>query len=563
MTSLPFISRRSPVMGTHGMVSSSQPLATQIGIDILKRGGNAADAAIATAAALNVTEPCSTGIGGDMFCLFYRASTRTVHAVNGSGRSPAALTLQIARESCAENATCIPTTSAHAVTVPGAVTGWCDTFKLFGSGRLTMQDILTPAVELAQKGFPVSHITAHSWSNQAALLKSQSPGGADLLVDGRAPLPAELFRNPALAGVLKEIGARGAEAFYTGRVAEAIVESLSAKGGVMTLQDLQCHLAHSLSIGPDALHQAALHNTTVVAPISTSFGGLRVWECPPNGQGLIALIALNILEATPVLSHPVNSAEYLHYIIESLRLAFADGQFHITDPTKSNIPLDTLLSKEYGRTRAQLIRPGCVLPATSTGVPVNSTDTVYFSVVDGEGNACSFINSNYTGFGSCIVPTGTGFSLQSRGSNFSLMPNHPNVVAPEKRPYHTIIPAMLTTDSGELYASYGVMGGFMQPQGHVQVLLNLLKDDNPQHALDLPRVCITPDEHGDGLPTVLLEEGIDAAVLQQLAGWGHSVQHVTGTARSVFGRGQVIRRLPTGVLVAGCDPRSDGMACGW
>jgi gamma-glutamyltranspeptidase/glutathione hydrolase len=341
----------------------------------------------------------------------------------------------------------------------------------------------------------------------------------------------------------------GTTAFYEGAIAEAIAATIQAAGGCMTTADL------------------AAHTNTWHRPISTTYRGVRVWECPPNGQGLAALLALNILEGYDLTSHDALSPERLHLEIEALRLAFADTRWYVADPVFNPAPLEALLSKAYAAERRRVIDPARATLDHRRGSPVAGSDTVYFSVVDGYGNACSFINSNYMGFGTGIVPSGTGFSLQNRGHNFSLDPAHPNALAPGKRPYHTIIPAMATRpEDGALIASFGVMGGFMQPQGHVQVIVALVDDRlDPQAALDRPRFCIEAvgPSQWDGAQDskVALEDGIPAATLASLAAMGHPMTPVSGHERAIFGRGQIILRDPeTGVLCGGSDPRADGCA---
>jgi gamma-glutamyltranspeptidase/glutathione hydrolase len=538
MNDLFFNSRRSPVYGRYGIVATSQPLATAAGLEILAKGGNAADAAVAAGAALNVTEPSSTGIGGDMFALFYDAKTKRVTALNGSGRAPAALTLDRLKN---EGITVeMPPFHVNTVTVPGACAGWFDLIEKDGS--LSMAEILSPAIRLAEEGFPVGPITSYSWQRNAQNQLKFALNGHELTIDGRGPKPGEIFRNPGLARTFHTIASGGKAAFYQGEIAEAVVSVIKEAGGCMSAEDL------------------ASHTSTWEEPISVTYRGLRVYECPPNGQGITALIALNILEGFDLASLASLSVERLHLMIEALRLAFADSRWYVADPAFSKVPVQELLSKEYANERRKLIDMKRATINPKHGTPVSSSDTVYLSVVDKFGNACSFINSNYWGFGTGIVPKGWGFTLQNRGHNFSLDPNHPNVLAPGKRPYHTIIPAMVTRESdNSLYASYGVMGGFMQPQGHVQVLSALVDDGlDPQAALDLPRFCI--DVEGSG-GRVALEEGIPQETISGLEKMGHPVYPVSGYDRSLFGRGQVILRNPeTGVLSAGSDPRADGCA---
>jgi gamma-glutamyltranspeptidase/glutathione hydrolase len=539
MTTPTFNSRRSPVYSRKGIVATSQPLATAAGLEILARGGNAADAAIAAAAALNLTEPISTGIGGDMFALYFDATTKRVTALNGSGRAPSDLSLdRLKKEGLLADA--LPPFHAHTVTVPGACAGWCDLNARHGS--LAMAEILSPAIKLAEEGFPVAPLTAHFWSRGADRQLKSSLNGGELLLDGRAPRAGEIFSNPGLARTLKVVAEKGASGYYQGQIAEAIVSVIKEAGGCLTIDDLVSHVS------------------TWEEPISVDYHGLRVYECPPNGQGITALIALNILEGYELRGLDSLSTEKFHLMIEALRLAFADARWYVSDPAFSNIPIQELLSKEYADERRKLIDPARANLDAKRGSPFASSGTVYLSVVDGMGNACSFINSNYMGFGTGIVPKGWGFTLQNRGHNFSLDSNHPNCLAPNKRPYHTIIPAMVTRESdGSLYASYGVMGGFMQPQGHVQVLSALADTGlDPQSALDLPRFCIEAEKDGGD---VAIEEGMPQEAFDQLQKMGHPVRWVTGYERALFGRGQIILRDPsTGILCAGSDPRADGCA---
>lgn len=548
MTPPSFDSYRSPVLAAHGMVASSQPLATQAGLSILMQGGNAADAAVATAAALNVTEPTSTGIGGDMFALYYDARTQAVTALNGSGRAPAALTIDRIRHDFASYTNEIDSTfeipdsiHPHNITIPGACAGWFDLIARHGS--LPMDAILAPAIRLAEEGFPVAPLTSHFWELGAETRLKPGNRGLDMLIDGRSPKAGERFRNPNLAHTFRTIAQGGKAAYYQGEIAQKIVAAVQKFGGVLTLADL------------------AAHTSTWDEPLSTTYRGFRVWECPPNGQGLAALLALNILEGFDLAALDPLSPERLHLVIESLRLAFTDTNWYVADPAFNPAPLSGLLSKEYAAQRRALINPAHAVTDIQRGSPVAGTDTVYFCVVDGQGNACSFIISNYAGFGTGIMPQGCGFTLQNRGNNFSLDPNHPNALAPNKRPYHTIIPGMITRPDGSLYGPFGVMGGFMQPQGHAQVVIGMLDDGlDPQAALNRLRLCLEP---ATAQGTIALEEGLPAATQAKLAAMGHPVQTVGGYDRALFGRGQIIRRDPTGVLWAGSDPRADGCAFGF
>uniref|UniRef100_A0A8D0BMF0 Gamma-glutamyltransferase YwrD n=1 Tax=Salvator merianae TaxID=96440 RepID=A0A8D0BMF0_SALMN len=559
MPFLKFSSRRSPIVCCNGCVASSQPLATNIGLDILKKGGNAVDAAVAVAAALNVTEPCSTGLGGDCFCLFYDAGTKQVHGLNGSGRSPQSLSLELLKQHGFHKANPPPPLHAFNVTVPGAAAGWCDAVALYGSKKLSMGQILQPAIELAEKGFPVSEITSYHWKQGTHALQTPgNPHGKNLLIDGQAPEHGQVFCNPSLANTFKELAKYGKQGFYQGHVANAIVDIIQSNSGVMDLEDLKSHV------------------TEEVKPIATNYKGLNIWEMPPNGQGITALLALNILENFNVKEMGHNSVCYLHVLIETIKISFADSFWFCADQEKVLVPVTKILSKYYAKDRSTLIDLQRATSKYHHGHPFQvGSDTVYFTVVDAQGNACSFINSNYMGFGTGLVPAGCGFTLQNRGANFSLNPDHPNCLAPRKRPYHTIIPALATAaDSGKLLCSFGVMGGFMQPQGQVQVLLNMLEFHmNPQEALDAPRFCVEYDKKDAWC--VYLEDGIPEHVIEELRAKGHTViAPVTGHSRSMFGRGQVVtkgdwwrpsRKLQSAasVLWAGSDSRADGCALGY
>lgn len=519
------------------MVAASQPLAVAAGLAILQRGGTAADAAVATAAALNVCEPGSTGLGGDAFVLYYEGRSGQVSALNGSGRAPAALSLERLHK---EGFQQLPPFHPYTITVPGACAAWCDFCERFG--RLPLAEVLAPAIRMAEEGFPVAPLTAHHWQRGVERQLCQAVNGNELTIGGRAPLPGEIFRNPGLARTLRQVAEGGAKAFYQGAIAEGIASVVREAGGCLSLEDL------------------AAHTSAWVEPISTTYRDLRIWECPPNGQGLAALLALNILEGFDLAALPPLSAGRLHLEIEAMRLAFADAAYYVADPAFNAIPLDQLLSKAYAAERRRLIDLNRAAAGYEYGRLPAGSDTVYFCTADSEGNACSFINSNYMGFGSGIVPRGWGFSLQNRGHNFSLQPGHPNALAARKRPYHTIIPAMITNaGDGNLYAALGVMGGFMQPQGQMQVVTALADDElDPQSALDRPRFCLELDE---GAGQVALEEGIEWQTAARLAEMGHRLRPVSGLGRNIFGCGQIIRRDPaSGVLAGGSDPRTDGCA---
>ncbi|KAI1274125.1 gamma-glutamyltranspeptidase [Xylaria sp. FL0933] len=602
-----FASRRSVVHSTKGIVACTQPLAAKCGIEILDAGGNCVDAAVAVAAGLNMTEPCSTGIGGDMFCLFYDAATKKISALNGSGRSGANCTLDTIRKSLGipeGEPGAIPMDSVHAVSVPGAAAGWCDAVARFGSGKVTMEQILAPAIELGEKGFPVSEGVAFWWDRSEPLIRRASPNGSEMLKHDpsalggvRAPRAGEIMKNPTLAQTFRALATEGKAGFYKGRIAESLITTVRSLGGHLTLEDLAHHLdtgsesVDAISLQFRGQNVAAHLRDRIADPGAQSTNpdlGLEVWEHPPNGQGIVALMALGILEelerdgAIPTFGlEDFNTAPYLHAIIEALRIAFADASWFVTDPNVVPVPTSSLLSRSYLSSRArELFSPHRAGGMPTHGTPSfpspahQSSDTVYFAVSDGAGNAVSFINSNYGGFGTCIVPAGCGFTLQNRAANFSLDPSgkHPNILAPRKRPYHTIIPAAVTNlhDGGSLHSVFGVMGGFMQPQGHVQVLLGQIVGGlNPQQALDAPRVCIGAGMPEDGKvidTKVFVEEGMPEETISGLRKLGHDVEVVKGMARAKFGRGQIIRwttdpvEKDVGVWSAGSDMRGDGAA---
>ncbi|ETS83217.1 hypothetical protein PFICI_05093 [Pestalotiopsis fici W106-1] len=587
-------SRRSVVHGTNGLVACTQPLAAEVGQRVLKMGGNAADAAVAVAAAMNMTEPASTGIGGDMFCLYFDNTTKRVHALNGSGRSPAGATLEQVKKEVGEGNGRIPINSALSVTVPGAAAGWVDAVEAFGSGKLTLEQILMPAIEMGERGFPVSEFSASMWRNAEKKLKMASPNFREMLKpdaaaeDGcRAPRAGEIFRNPALANIFRKLAKEGKHGFYSGDISHAIIETLREKGSRMELSDLQEHMVRGTSeTQPISLR---FRGQNVKKNASKKLSGdllddhfVEIWEHPPNGQGIVALMALGILEEleaggdVPAFRpEDHNSPAYLHAIIEVLRIAFADANWWVTDPDLSGVSAEDMTSRLYLAQRAKLFdktKAGIFSRGDLGSSPAqNHSDTVYFAVTDRDGNAMSFINSNFREFGSCIIPKGCGFTLQNRGSGFVLEPeHHPNVYAPAKRPYHTIIPGLVTHgvgDNRQLHSVYGVMGGLMQPQGHVQVLLNMeVFGMNPQQALDAPRICIAagpPGAEDPTLSTIFFEEGIDDTVISALEEMGHRVKKMEGWNRFWFGRGQVIRRhvdeeTAQVVYSGGSDPRGDG-----
>ena len=533
--SFDFKSRRSMVVARRGMVAASNPLASQAGLNILRQGGNAADAAIAAAAVMNVTAPASTGIGGDCFALYYDAKTGQVSALNGSGRAPGAATVAALKAAGVTDA--IPERSVHAVTVPGAVMGWSD--LLARHGTMTLADVLVDAIHYAEDGFAVSPVFGASWSlPRVEKFLQESPNTGDYLPGGKSPQVGQVVQLKGLAATFRAIAEGGPAAFYEGKTADAIIKTVQSLGGLMTHDDLKAH------------------QSTWDDSISVTYGDVTVHEHPPNGQGLAALQAMQIASGFELAGLEWDDPEKLHLMVESMRLAFADARQYIADPAKVNVPVAGLLTEDYADARRQLIDPNKAMHP-SFGIPPNSSDTIYLCVVDGDGNACSFINSLYMGFGSGIVAEGTGVFLQNRGANFVLDETHPNGIAPNKRPYHTIIPGMVT-QGGDFWAAFGVMGGFMQPQGHLQVI-NAMIDDalNPQEALDRPRWCLTEGTPGSVLA---VEEGYPFKTLAKLADLGHHIRPVSGQGRALFGSGQIIRRdAETGVLFGGSDPRKDGL----
>ena len=534
-----FKSRRSAIVARRGAVATSQPLAAQAGLKMLMDGGNAVDAAVAAAATLNVVEPGSTGIGGDVFMLIWGKDQKKVVALNGSGRSAATANGEEVRK---RGYSAIPAEgkdAALSVSVPGTVDGWHTALE--ACGRMTLKEVLQPAIHYALEGYGVSEVIANGWKNTEAKLAAR-PSGQEMLPGGRAPRYGEVATLPTLGKTLQMIAEGGRDAFYKGKVAEAIARFVQQEGGWVTTQDL------------------AEHRSDWDAPISTNYRGVTVWECPPNGQGIAALIALNIAEGFDIPGMGFQSPDTYHHLIESMRLGYADALQYVADPRVAEVPIGPLLSKKYAARRRGLIRRTAAIPEVSYGDPMGSSDTVYVTAVDGDGNACSLINSLYAGFGSGLIVPGYGIALQNRGALFSLDPRHPNFLQGKKRPYHTIIPAMATRD-GEMWLSFGVMGGFQQPQGHLQVVCNMVDFGlDAQKALDALRFSV--EVTGTGV--VKIEEDISDDVVKELRRRGHRIQLVSGYERTGFGGGQVIARDPeTGVLTAGSEPRKDGAAVGW
>jgi gamma-glutamyltranspeptidase/glutathione hydrolase len=526
---------RSVVRAQHGMVSTSQPLASQVGLEILKRGGNAVDAAIAMAAMLNVTEPMMTGVGGDMFALVYWAKTKELKGLNASGRAPRSLNLDyFAKKNIKE----MPQFGMGSITVPGAFDGWVTLRDKYGTIKLA--DLMAPAISYAENGFPVMEKTAEDWDAEVEKLKRNPAAVSNYLVEGRAPRAGEIFRQPNLARTLRTLADGGRDAFYKGPIAKAIADYMKENGGFITMEDL------------------AATKAEWVEPISTNYHGYQVYEIPPNGQGITALIALNILEGFDLTKLRAQPAQYYHTLIEATKLAFADRNRYIADPSFAKVPVAELLSKQYASQRRALIDPKKASDNPPAGEINVGSDTTYFTVVDKDGNAVSFINSLFDAFGSGIVAGDTGIVFQNRGSAFSLDPKHPNALAPGKRPFHTIIPAMVLKD-GELFMSFGVMGGAIQPQGHVQFLVNVIDlQMGLQEAMDAPRYRFTSGR------SVLMEEELGASVIEQLLSMGHVRGKPPGVLRSSMGGGQAILIDPVSkTLMGASDPRKDGMALGY
>jgi gamma-glutamyltranspeptidase/glutathione hydrolase len=525
---------RSVVRSGHAMVASSQPLASQVGLEVLKRGGNAVDAAIAMAAMLNVTEPMMTGIGGDAFMLVYWSKTKELKGLNASGRAPRALSLDyFARKKITK----MPEFGMESITVPGAFDGWVTLLEKYGTMKLA--DLLAPAIDSAENGFPVMEKTAEDWNAEVTKLKKSPAAAANYLIDGRAPRPGEIFRQTNLARTLRTLAHGGRDAFYKGEIARAIADYCEKNGGFISLEDL------------------AAQKSDWVEPISTNYRGYTVYEIPPNSQGLTALLTLNILEGFDLAALSQQPSRYYHTLIEATKLAFADRNRYIADPAFSKVPVAELLSKDYAAKRRALISPNKALDSPPPGAINVGSDTTYFTVVDKDGNAVSFINSLFDSFGSGIVAGDTGIVLQNRGSSFSL-DQAPNHLEPGKRPFHTIIPAMVFKDD-KLFMSFGVMGGGIQPQGHVQVLVNIIDlGMGLQQAIDAPRY-----RYMNGRD-VLLEDEIGATVINRLIALGHRRASPPGVLRSSMGGGQAIMIDPVnGTLMGASDPRKDGLAIGY
>ena len=541
-TGKPFATR-SEAIARNGMAATSQPLATQVALDILKQGGSAVDAAIAANAVLGLVEPTGNGMGGDLFAIVWDADTERLYGLNASGRSPKSLTLE---EFERRGLTSIPAYGPLPVSVPGAVDGW---FELHGRfGRLSMEQVLTPAIEYAREGFPVTEIIAFYWQRGAQGLK-EFPGFAETFMpNGKAPKKGEIFRNPNLASTFEKLIEGGRDAFYKGDIARTIDAYMQRVGGFLSYEDL------------------AEHESEWIEPVSTNYRGYDVWELPPNGQGIAALQMLNILEGYDIASMGFGSADYLHVLTEAKKLAFEDRAKFYADPAFNEIPVDWLISKEYGAERRALIDMNRAARQYPAGDPILETgETIYLTTADKDGNMVSLIQSNYRGLGSGMTPDGLGFILQDRGELFNLEPGHMNSYEPGKRPFHTIIPAFVTKD-GKPFMSFGVMGGAMQPQGHVQIVVNMIDFGmNLQEAGDAPRMRHTGSSQPTGGfmrngGTLNLEYGFSRETLRALAAKGHLVRHATG---GYGGYQAIMYDAVNGVYYGASESRKDGHAAGY
>lgn len=532
---------RSEVIARHGMACTSQPLATQVALDILKGGGNAIDAAIAANAVLGLVEPTGNGIGGDLFAIVWDAESGQLYGLNASGRSPRSLTIDYFRENGLEQ---IPAYGPLPVSVPGCVDGW---FELHGRfGTIQMEKILQPAIEYAREGFPVTELIAYYWAGGVKNL-SRFPNVTEVYMPGgKAPAKGEIFKNPYLAGTLEKIAKGGRDAFYKGDIARTIDRFMKEQGGFLSYEDL------------------ADHTSEWVEPVSSNYRGYDVWELPPNGQGIAALQILNILEGYDITTMGFGSTDYIHHFVEAKKLAFEDRAKYYADPAFNRLPVEELISKEYAAARRELIDPKRASRNLDAG-EVEHGNTIYLTVADGQGNMISLIQSNYRGLGSGMCPPGLGFILQDRGELFTLEEGHFNVYEPGKRPFHTIIPSFITKD-GKPWMSFGVMGGSMQPQGHAQIVVNMIDFGmNLQEAGDAPRIRHggssqpTGEKMTDG-GVVNLESGIPYESVRELVRRGHNVQYSLG---GYGGYQAILWDEENGVYFGASESRKDGQAAGY
>jgi gamma-glutamyltranspeptidase/glutathione hydrolase len=532
---------RSEIIAQHGMACTSQPLATQVALDILKAGGNAVDAAIAANAVLGLVEPVSNGIGGDIFAIVWDAKTKKLYGLNGSGRSPYSLSYEYFVKHGIKR---IPAFGPLCVSVPGCVDGWFELHKKFG--KRPFSELLKPAINYAREGFPVSEVIAYYWNSNAGRLQMY-PGFKEIFMpNGKAPAKGEVFKNPFLAATLEKIALGGRDAFYKGEIAKKIADYMKSQGGFLSTRDL------------------ADHHSEWVEPISTNYRGYDIWELPPNGQGTAVLQMLNMLETFNIAAMGYGSAEYIHTFVETKKLAFEDRAKFYADPDFNKIPIQKLISKSYAKERLRLFdakRSAKSYPAGN----LETGNTIYMTTADKDGNMVSLIQSNYRGMGSGMTPGKLGFVLQDRGEMFIIDPRHMNRYEPHKRPFHTIIPAFITKD-GKPFISFGLMGGSMQPQGHVQMVVNLIDFGmNLQEAGDAPRIC----HEGSSEPTgetmtdggvVYLESGVPYETVRKLLGFGHQIQYTNG----IFGGYQAIKwDEKNRVFYGASESRKDGQAAGY
>ena len=532
---------RSEVIARNGMAATSQPLATQAALDILKKGGNAIDAAIAANAVLGVVEPTGSGIGGDLFAIIWSAEKNKLYGLNASGKSPRSLRLEYFQDNGYDF---IPSYGPLPVSVPGCVDGWYEMHDMFG--RLPMKDLLQPAIIYAREGFPVTEVIAYYLDKGTATLQDFPNIKEVYMPKGKAPTKGEIFKNPLLANTLEKIAKGGRNEFYRGSIARDIDAFMKKQGGFLTYDDL------------------SRHHSEWVEPVNTTYRGYEVWELPPNGQGIAALQILNILEGFDIAAMGFGSADYVHTFTEAKKLAFEDRAKYYADPVFALTPVSQLISKKYAAERRKLIDPEKAAKVYESG-KIEAGNTIYLTVADKFGNMVSLIQSNYRGMGSGMCPTGLGFVLQDRGEMFSLEEGHNNMYAPGKRPFHTIIPAFITRN-GKPWISFGVMGGDMQPQGHVQVVVNLIDFKmNLQEAGDAPRI----HHIGSSEPTgqrmtdggiLLLESGFRTEIIQNLMSKGHTIQWDLG---GYGGYQAIMWDDKNKVWFGASESRKDGMAAGY
>jgi len=526
--------QRSVAMGPGGMVASSQRLATLAGYKALSRGGNAVDAAVAMVSTLSVVEPHSVGIGGDAFALIYLAKEDKLVGMNASGRAPYRADIAWFHD---KGIRAMPERGILSVTVPGALHGWAQAVERYGNLELGV--LLEDAVYYGENGFPVTEVIAGEWKYMEDLLRAQKGSSKTYLIDGKAPVPGQVFRNGDLARTYGTIARDGIEAFYEGEICEAIVDCSQRNDGLLSPEDFKNH------------------TTTWVEPIAANYRGYTIFELPPNGQGITALETLNILEGYDMASLGHHSPEHLHLLIEAKKIAFSDRDYFVTDPEFEDIPVDRLLSKGYAKQCRDMIDPDRAMVPPSPPSYAPGSDTVYVAAVDQDRNAASFISSIYLPFGSGLVVDGTGIILQNRGNSFSLDPSHPNRVEPHKRPMHTIIPGMVFKD-GRFLMTFGVMGGDMQPQGHVQFLMNLIDFKmNLQEAVDAPRL-----RHLHGME-VYLEDGISRKTASSLKEKGHHIVQIPSSVNQVGGGQAIYLDRSQNMLLGASDRRKDGCALGY